>query len=115
MNYLFVLIGLAVEAIVLFYTAKFFSVKNNNAQKAIAVVLASFFAGNLIGPFLVSVFFSPFVAVLLPFIPLILVVVLLLRLIIIKIVYGTGIGTAFGIWIVSAIASIGLSFFLPFY
>lgn len=115
MDYLFAAAGLAVDAVVLFYVARLMNARNNNAQKAVATVAAAFFLGNLFGEFLISLLFSPLIALLVPFLPVILFSALILRLVIIKIVYGTGIGTAFWIWIITAIVSVIVSIWLPFY
>jgi hypothetical protein len=108
MSELSLLIGVALDTIVLFYTAGFLKVRGNSFPKALLVTLASLGLGYVLGiAFLASLFVSLGLTL------LIALAAVLLRLFLIKFFYRTGFGKAFAVWIVSALVSIAVQIFLP--
>ena len=103
------LLNFAVDLVVLFYVAGLLGVPRNSAVKAFSITLISYVVGYFAGPIVFKSFLfgagTFFMA---------LIVVLFIRLILIATVYRIGLFHAVSVWIVSAIASILLSLFLPF-
>ncbi len=103
------LINFAVDLGVLFYVAGFFGVPKNSAAKAFSITLISYVVGHFAGPIVFkSILFGAGTVF------LALMLVLFIRLILIATVYRVGLFHAVSVWILSAIASIMLSLFLPF-
>jgi len=108
MDLLVSILGVVIDAVVLYFVAGFAGVRNNTAAKAFMVTVLAFIAGYFIGPLLLA---SLFIGMGLFF--FVLIVSLFVRLILIKVVYGIGFGKALVAWILSAVVSIVVSIFLP--
>ena len=103
------LAGLVVDIMVLFFVAGWLKIRGNSFVKAIVLVLVSAVLGYIIGPLLLATFFLSISAFLIA-----LVASLIIRLVLIKAVYRIRSLKAISLWIVSAIASVVVSFFIPF-
>ena len=104
------LVSLAIDAVVLFFVARHLNVPNSTLQKAVILVVVSAALGYILGPALLITLLAS-----LSFFLLALLATVIIRLILIKMVYKVGFSKAFSIWIFSAIVSILVGIFLPFY
>lgn len=103
------LIGLVIDVLVLFFVAGALKVRQNSIGKAVILTVVAAILGYVLGSVLLTILFISFSAFFLA-----MIAALFLRLILIKIIYKTSLGKAFSIWIVSAIVTVVVSFFLPF-
>jgi len=101
--------GILVDMLVLFFVAGFLKIGGNSFARAAILVIVSAVLGYILGPLILATFFLSISAFLIA-----LIASLVVRLILIKAVYRIGLSKAVLLWIVSAIASVVVSFFIPF-
>ncbi len=101
--------GILIDMIVLFFVAGFLKIGGNSFGKAAILVLVSAGLGYFVGPLVLATFFLSISAFLLA-----LIAALAIRLILIKGVYRIGFSKAIALWVVSAVVSLAVSWFIPF-
>ncbi len=97
-----------VDVVALFFVAGFFGVKQNRAASVLIITIVSYLVGHFAVPLIVSSVSFGIGALLVT-----LLGVLFIRLVMIWIVFKTGIVNGLMIWILSAVVSIIFSLYLP--